>query len=146
QEIIGCAVGVVKNGVIVHVKGYGYYDLEQTKPVTENTPFRWASISKPLTAVAVFKAIEDKKLDTTDTVKDIVSYWPTDGNKGKITVGNLLNNRGGIAHYGESGNCKYKISNYTAKNNFNAQQSVNVFKDCSLVNTPGTAYNYSSFG
>jgi CubicO group peptidase (beta-lactamase class C family) len=146
QEIVGCAVGVVRNGVIVHVKGYGYLDIEQTKPVTENTIFRWASISKPITAVAALKAIEDGKLKFSDKVKDKVSYWPTDGNKGNITVEHLLNNRGGIAQYSEGGNCNYKTSNYTAKNSFNAQQSVNVFKDCSLVNTPGSAYNYSSFG
>ena len=58
QEIYGCAVGVVENGKIVHVKAYGHHDRLRTKPITVNTIFRWASISKPVTAVAAFKAIE----------------------------------------------------------------------------------------
>ncbi|MBI1342047.1 MAG: serine hydrolase [Terrimonas sp.] len=150
QEIVGCAVGVVKNGNIVHVKGYGYMDLEQTKPVTENTIFRWASISKTLTAVATFKAIEDRKLTLNDKVKDKVSYWPSTGDKGNITVAHLLNNRSGIVHYGENEKkvkiCSYNKSAYKSFNNFNAEQAVNVFKDCKLAFTPGTKYLYSSFG
>ena len=145
QNIIGCAVGVVKNGAIVHVNGYGFMDLEQTKPVTENTVIRWASISKTLTAVATFKAIEDGKLSKKTLIKDVVSYWPSDGEKSKITVEHLVTNRSGIPHYSE-GSCSYKKTAYRAFNNFNPEQSVNVFKDCKLVNTPGTAYNYTSFG
>ena len=150
QEIVGCAVGVVQNGVITHVKGYGYLDLEQKKPVSNSTVFRWASISKTITATAVLKAIEDGKFNLDDKVKDIVSYWPTSGSKDKITVRHLLNNRSGITHYGldenDSSICTTNSSAYTANNNFNAEQSVNVFKDCKLLATPGTKYRYSTFG
>ncbi|MGC4235203.1 MAG: serine hydrolase domain-containing protein [Niabella sp.] len=143
QNIVGCAVGVVQNGVIVHVKGYGHHDLLRTKPVTASLVFRWASVSKPLTAVAAFKAIELNKLHLDDKVTAHVSYWPNSGNKRDITVRNLLNNRSGINHYRSGG---YTRSKYTAKNNFNASQCVSVFSSASLDFDPGIQYQYSTFG
>lgn len=151
QEIVGCAVGVVRNGQIIHVMGYGYLDLAQTKPVTENTVFRWASISKTLTAVAAFKAIEEGKLELDDKVKAKYSNWNFTDNRGDITVRHLLNNRSGILHYGEGLNdkliCSFKSSiNYTSESSFNANQSVNLFKDCRLAFKPDSTYLYSTAG
>ena len=150
QDITGVVVGVVQNGHIVHTKAYGYKDLLRTQPVTTATVMRWASISKTVTAVAAFKAIEDNKMALTDKIKKHVPYWPLDGNKDDITVAQLLSHRAGIVHYGRDENevqiCSYNKSAYTANNNFNAEQSVNVFKNCPLAFTPGTDYNYTTFG
>ena len=141
QQISGCAVGVVQNGKIVHVKGYGHHDRLRTKPVTANTVFRWASISKPLTSVAAFKAIETNKLALTDKVTKYMSYWPTDGNKDDILVAHLLNNRSGVNQY-----TNIKESNYKSKNNFNAKECVEVFSYAPLDFSPGSQYNYTTFG
>lgn len=141
QEIYGCAVGVVQNGTIVHVKAYGHSDRLRTKPISVNTIFRWASISKPLTAVAAFKAIETNKLALGDKITKHVSYWPNSGNKANVTVANLLNHRGGVNQYKT-----YKTSNYKSKNNFNAKECVDVFSYAALDFNPGSQYNYTTFG
>ncbi|MCB0777103.1 MAG: serine hydrolase [Chitinophagaceae bacterium] len=141
QEIYGCAVGVVQNGNIVHVKAYGHHDKLRTKPFSVNTIFRWASVSKPLTAVAAFKAIETKKMALDDKVTKHVSYWPSTGNKDDVTIRNLLNNRSGVNHY-----TNIKKANYKSKNNFNAKQCVEVFSSAALDFDPGTQYNYTTFG
>lgn len=141
QEIYGCVVGIVQNGNIVHVKGYGHHDRMRTKTVNTNTIFRWASISKTLTATAAFKAMEENKMALTDKVSDHVTYWPTNSNKEKVTVAHLMNHRGGINHY-ES----FNKNNYKASNNFNAKQSVDVFSYAQLKSVPGTQYEYSTFG
>jgi CubicO group peptidase (beta-lactamase class C family) len=141
QEIFGCAVGVVRNGKIVHVKAYGHQDRLRKKPVSSNTVFRWASISKPLTAVAAFKAIEMNKLALGDNVTKHVSYWPNTGNKANVTVRNLLNNRSGVNQY-----TNIKEEKYKSKNNFNAQECVAVFSDAPLDFNPGSQYNYTTFG
>lgn len=141
QEIYGCAVGVVQNGNIVHVKAYGHHDRLRTKPISVNTIFRWASISKPVTAVAAFKAIETNKLALTDKVTKHVSYWPTTGNKKDITVANMLNNRSGVNQYTNVVQSKYK-----SKNNFNAKECVEVFSAAPLDFNPGTQYKYTTFG
>ena len=99
QEIYGCAVGVVQNGNIVHVKAYGHDDRLRKKSITTSTVFRWASISKPLTAVAAFKAIENNSMALGDNITKYVSYWPNTGNKANLTIKNLLNHRGGVNQY-----------------------------------------------
>ncbi len=52
QEIVGAAVGLLHDGEIVYLKGYGLADLKKRTPVTTETVFNWASNSKPLCAVA----------------------------------------------------------------------------------------------
>ena len=141
QEIVGCALGVVQNGQIVHVKAYGHHDRLRTKPVTTSSVFRWASISKTLTATAAFKAIETNKMALADKVTKHMSYWPTGGNKDDITIANLLNHRSGVNQY-----TSVKESNYKSKNNFNAKECVDVFSYAPLDFAPGTKYNYTTFG
>ncbi|MDP6250810.1 MAG: serine hydrolase domain-containing protein, partial [Verrucomicrobiota bacterium] len=55
QELVGLAVGVIQDGQIKYLKGYGMADREQRVPVTRQTMFRWASISKSITAVAAMQ-------------------------------------------------------------------------------------------
>src|SRR6476619_5321730 len=47
QRAVGLALGVVRGGEVVYLKGYGLADRENGVPVTNNTLFRWASCSKP---------------------------------------------------------------------------------------------------
>lgn len=141
QEIYGCAVGVVQNGNIVHIKAYGHHDRLRKKPISTGTVFRWASISKPLTAVAAFKAIENNRMVLNDNVTKYVSYWPNTGNKANLTIRNLLNHRGGVNQYTNIKKEKYKSSN-----NFNAKECVAVFSDAPLDFNPGSQYNYTTFG
>ncbi len=62
QHIVGLAVGVVERGRTTFLKGYGYADLEARTPVSADaTMFRWASISKPLTAI-VAKTLERREV------------------------------------------------------------------------------------
>ena len=57
QGIVGMAVGIIRDGKIYYARGYGYEDLAAGKPVTTSTVFRWASVSKTLTASAVLKCV-----------------------------------------------------------------------------------------
>ncbi len=143
QDIVGCAVAVVQNGQLVHASGYGHTSPARTTPITASSVFRWASVSKPLTAVAAFKVIENGSLALTDKVVDKVPYWPSDGDKDDITVAHLLTHRSGINHYGEG---QFNPLAYWSSNDFNAEQSVNVFKGAGLLFTPGSQHRYTTFG
>lgn len=133
QKLKGVAVGVVLSGHVLHLKGYGQ--------MTISTPFRWASVSKPLTAVAALQLIEEGDLNLSDKVADIVSYWPDDGRKDDITVAHLLSHRSGINQYDT-----YDRSKYTSTNSYDARQSVAVFKDAPLDFPPGNTSQYTTFG
>jgi len=152
QNIVGMAVGIVKNGYIYYAKGYGHTDLARTEPVTTRTIFRWGSISKTLTAAATLKlAEENPSFSLNDKVTEHVSYWPEHGNKGNIRIKHLLSNRSGIIHYKKKKNCPdNKAPGYSRSKHpsyaYNAEQAVEVFRNQKLCFDPGTRYKYSTFG
>lgn len=141
-NIVGLTISVVKDGRTIHQKSYGFTDLENKTPFTNTSLFRWASISKVITAVATHQLIEDKKLNFNDKVSDKVDYWSLDGKKKDITVKQLLSHRSGIRHYQEYDSKKYTGS---GTGSWIPKQSVEVFKSGTLIYDPGTNFNYSTF-
>ena len=58
----GMVYGVVKDGRLIHVKGFGVQDLETKTPVSADSRFRIASMSKAFTALAILKLRDDAVL------------------------------------------------------------------------------------
>ena len=63
QSIPGLSIAVTKNERLVFAKGYGFADTSSHAPVTPNSIFRIASISKPITAVAIMELVKAGKLN-----------------------------------------------------------------------------------
>jgi len=155
QNVLGGAVAVVRNGRIVHARGYGFTSPTRTTRVTTDTVFRWASISKTLTAVAALQLDEQpNNFEITDNVTEHFAGWPTDptDNRSQITIEQLLAHRSGITHYRSTnpiclGNSRPDF-NAAAHGNvpFNANNAVNVFRNEALCFNPGTSWRYSTFG
>ena len=72
KEIAGAAVLVRKEGRIVEDFSYGYGDIEKKVPVDRKTMFRLASMTKPVTAIAVMQLVETGKLGLYDQIKDYI--------------------------------------------------------------------------
>lgn len=97
QRLVGVAVGVVYDGQVAYLKGYGYADRERKLPATTRTVFNWASNSKPVAAVLAMQLVERGKLDLDADVRKLVPEFP---DKGKaITVRHLLCHQSGLPHY-----------------------------------------------
>lgn len=71
-RVPGIAVGVVKDGKIIHAKGYGFRSLKNRQPVTPNTQFGIASNSKAFTAAALGILVEQGKINWEDHVRDYI--------------------------------------------------------------------------
>ena len=69
-NVPGIAVGVVKDGKLIHAKGYGVSNLETGKKVDENTLFGIASNSKAFTTAAISMLVEEGKMKWDDKVTD----------------------------------------------------------------------------
>src|SRR4051812_3546594 len=69
--MVGMAVGVVENGRITFLQGYGHTLEGSNEPVTPDTVFRWASVSKGVAATMVAKLAEQGKIDSTGAFKSI---------------------------------------------------------------------------
>lgn len=97
-EVPGIAVGIVKDGKLVHAKGYGVRSLKNNLPVDENTLFGIASNSKAFTAFALGMLVDEGKLNWDDKVTDIIPefklYDPYVTNS--FTVRDLLSHRSGL--------------------------------------------------
>ncbi|HMH22538.1 MAG TPA: serine hydrolase [Puia sp.] len=103
----GLSIAVIKNYQIVWAKGYGWADTGLKMPVTVQTLFQAASISKSLNGVGVLKLVQEKKLDLYTDINGYLRSWkfPYDSlSKGKkITVANLLSHTGGLTVHGFAG-------------------------------------------
>ncbi len=102
HEVPGGAVAIVKDAKLMFARGYGYADVEAANPVVPTSLFRIASISKPITAVAILKLVDEGRLSLDDRVADILDWHPRmqagqirDDRLMRITVRQLLQHRGG---------------------------------------------------
>src|SRR3954470_20222415 len=96
-SMVGLAVGVVENGRITFLQGYGETLARSGDPVTPDTVFRWASVSKGVAATMVAKLAEQGKINLQAPV---ANYAPDlklpNGNEYRATVGDLLSHRLGL--------------------------------------------------
>ncbi len=96
-ESPGAAVMVIRDGEMLHAGGYGYADLERKIPITPQTAFRLASVSKQFTAMAVMILAERGQLSYDDP---LVRYLPELARFGdSITLRNLMTHTGGLPDY-----------------------------------------------
>ena len=95
--MVGLAVGIVENGRITFLQGYGETLADSGDPVTPETVFRWASVSKGVAATMVAKLAEQGKINLQAPV---ANYAPDlklpAGNEYRATVGDLLSHRLGL--------------------------------------------------
>jgi CubicO group peptidase (beta-lactamase class C family) len=98
QCAVGVALGVIRDGRVAYVKGYGFADRDRKTPVTEKTVFNWASNSKPLAAALAMQLVEKKLLDLDADVRKYVPEWPE--KDAVVTCRKILCHQSGIPHYG----------------------------------------------
>ncbi len=98
----GAALAVTKNGRLVYAEGFGYGNQEATVPATPTSLFRIASVSKPLTAAAILKLVEEGRLALDAPIlpllRDLLpdaNGVPRDDRLGAVTVRHLLRHTAG---------------------------------------------------
>src|ERR1043166_8110560 len=67
-KIPGGSVAVAREGKIVYSRGFGFVDENKNQTAGTNNLYRIASVSKPVTALAIMKLVEDGKLSLSDKV------------------------------------------------------------------------------
>jgi beta-lactamase class C len=96
-RMVGLAVGVVENGEIRFLKGYGETVAGSGEAVTTDTVFRWASLSKGVAGDMVAMLADQGKLSLYEPIaKYSTSLRLPAGNEHKATVADLLSHRLGL--------------------------------------------------
>jgi CubicO group peptidase (beta-lactamase class C family) len=78
-NVPGVSLAVIHDFEIHWAKGYGVADVVTDQPVDTATLFQAASISKPVAAMGVLKAVQDDVFGLDDDINDILTSWQLDG-------------------------------------------------------------------
>ncbi|MCP2029350.1 CubicO group peptidase (beta-lactamase class C family) [Flavobacterium sp. HSC-32F16] len=97
-NVAGASIAVVKDGKIIHLKGYGEASVETKKAVNENTNFQIASNSKAFTTTALSILEDEGKLKWTDKVRDYLPEFKmyNDYVTENFNIQDLLTHRSGL--------------------------------------------------
>ena len=97
-KVAGASIAIVKDGKIIHQKGYGVTSIESKIPVNENTNFQIASNSKAFTTAALAILEDEGKLQWTDKVKDHLPEFKmyNDYVTENFNIQDLLTHRSGL--------------------------------------------------
>jgi beta-lactamase class C len=97
--MVGLAVGIVENGRITFLRGYGHTIAGSDEQVSPSTVFRWASLSKGVAATTVVKLAEQGKVDLNAPISTYnTSLRLPAGAEQRASVIDLLSHRLGIYH------------------------------------------------
>ena len=165
QQISGAVTMVARHGQIAHVESQGWMDREEQKPMRRDAIFRMASMSKPVTAVAILMLLEEGKLRLSDPVSAFIPEFtntqvaiavdenarPEPGEipahytvpaQREITLRDLLTHTSGL----ESGGLGGRIGNRIAPRDttMNLEQYIPTLGKVPLDFQPGTRWRYSA--
>jgi CubicO group peptidase (beta-lactamase class C family) len=106
-KVPGVSVAFFERGQIVWARGYGYADVEHKTPVTAETLFQAASISKPVAALAALHLVDEGRLSLDDDVNAKLKSWKVPENEftkeQKVTLRRLLTHSAGLTVHGFPG-------------------------------------------
>jgi len=106
-KVPGVSIAVIDQGHIDWVRGYGFADVAAQSPVTLDTRFQAASISKSVAATAALHSVEEGKIDLDRNVNDYLKSWKVPDNdftrEQKVTLRRILSHSAGFTVHGFPG-------------------------------------------
>ncbi len=155
NKVFGSAYSVIQGQDVIYKKCFGNLSVDNTEPVTEDTIFRMASMTKPVTAVATLILVERGLLSLSDKVSDYlpefkdvhITQITQSGSlidlgkaQNEITICNLLTHTSGI---GSEPLKEAKMSDEDIKT---IDDTVRFYSRIGLDFEPGTKQQYSPIG
>ena len=156
NEIPGAALAVAQDGRLIYARGFGWADRENKKLVQPSSLFRIASISKPITAVAILRLVDQGKLKLDDKAFALLPHKPhlhkgakVDPRLKQITIRHLLQHRSGWDR-AQSMDAMFQPVRFARALGkappASADDVIRFMHGWPLDFDPGTRYAYSNFG
>ena len=149
RRIVGGVLRVARDGALVALHAVGLADRESGRPMTENTPFRLASVTKPIVAVTALDLINRGVLSLDDAVaKWLPDFTPTfEGAPVTITIRHLLTHTSGLSYgFLEQPDGPYhraKVSDGLDAPGLSLEENLGRIVTVPLAFRPGGAFLYS---
>src|SRR6478736_5845599 len=142
SHVPGAAWGIIVDGELAHTGVTGYRDVPSKAPVTPDSVFRIASMTKSFTAMAILKLRDEGKLSLDDPAERYVPemkalVYPTSDSP-RITIRHLLSHAEGFPEDNPWGDRQLADSD--------EQLSQMIKGGIPFSNAPGIAYEYSNYG
>lgn len=137
DHIPGVAVGVIRDGKLVVARGYGVANMETNSPVTPETVFRIASMSKEFCAASILMLQAEGKLSIEDPVSKYFDGTPAAW-KG-IKLRHLLGHQSGIHEINDT-------KGYDFRDDYTAPELLKLMEAQPLDFEPGAKFSYSNSG
>ena len=139
----GVSIAIFNNNQITWTDTIGVSDANQQTPLTTNTKFQAASISKPLTALGVLKLTQTHNLDLDTDINQYLTSWQVQNPFDEpVTIRRLLNHTAGVNISGFQG---YPKSD-TIPDTVSVLNGLDNTPAIEVMITPGTQFAYSGGG
>lgn len=137
----GVAGGLIKNGKLVFLNGFGSADVENGNPITPNTKFQMGAMSKLFTAFAILLLEDQGKISLADDVRKYIPELPDYGHI--ITIKHLLSQSSGLPDF----MALKEIAGWREKDVFTQQNALNlIYNQKKLDYIPGTQFSQTTTG
>lgn len=140
--IPGLAIGIVKNGKIIYAKGFGVAKMGGEKPVSTQSIFNLASVTKTFTATAIMQLAERGEIKLDTRVIEYLPYFKLKDERYKqITVRHLMTHTSGLEFIEEN-----PFERKAAYDADALEQHIRALESLTLAAAPGEKYEYSNEG
>jgi len=137
RPLAGISIAVAREGRVVFARGYGLANVEHAVPVTPETVFHVASISKNILAGVILQLADQGRLRLDEDVTKYVPEAPTQGHR--VTVRQLLNHTSGIYSF-----TSLPEAEENERRQLTHEQVVALIRDRPFDFEPGTAWRYDN--
>lgn len=142
SRVPGIAWGILIDGELAHSSTTGYRDIRTNAPVTTDTVFRIASMTKSFTAVAILRLRDEGKLSLDDPaeryIPELASLQYPTSDSPRITIRHLLSHAEGFPEDNPWGDRQLDATD--------DEMAEMMRRGIPFSTVPGTAYEYSNFG
>ena len=133
----GVAAGIISNGEIVYLKGFGDTDVQHPKNITPQTKFQIGDLAKQFTVLAVLLLEKKGAISFDDDVRSYISELPK--YKSPLKIRHLLNHTSGLNNL----NIIKELSGYRPNDVFTQEDALKlVCAQKQLSHVPGTAFSF----
>lgn len=151
RRLVGAVVLVARDGELIHQQAAGFADRENARPMTLDTVFRLASVSKPIVSATALVLVAQGRLDLDAGIERwLPEFQPrlADGRPARITARQLLSHTAGLGYrffeadadgpYARAG-----VSDGMDASGISLAENLRRLASVPLLYEPGTAWGYS---